>query len=75
MRKQCWLPGLDPTQPVCRNSPERALEISRRIQLHQVTLHQRQTASGLTTLTPEQLELFADLDLPKPTHSPVQSDL
>lgn len=56
-------------------SPERALEITRRIQLHQVTLHQRQTASGLTTLTSEQLELFADLDLPKPTHSAVQSDL
>jgi hypothetical protein len=32
-------------------SPERALEITRRIQLHQVTLHQRQQASGLTHLT------------------------
>ena len=36
------------------HSPERALEISRRIQLHQVTLHQRQTTSGITTLTPRQ---------------------
>lgn len=56
-------------------SPERALEITRRIQLHQVTLHQRQTASGLTTLTPEQQELFTELDLPKPTHSAVQSNV
>lgn len=54
-------------------SPERALEITRRIQLHQVTLHQRQQASGLTTLTPEQQELFADLKLPKPTSNAVQT--
>ncbi len=31
-------------------SPERALEITRRIQLHQVTLHNRHTANGLSTL-------------------------
>jgi len=47
-------------------SPERALEIVRRIQLHQVTLHQRQAASGLTTLNPEQKELFGTVNLPEP---------
>jgi transposase len=57
----------------CPHSPERALEISRRIQLHQVTLHQRQTTSGITTLTPEQQELFTDLELPKPTINAVQA--
>jgi transposase len=48
-------------------SPERLLEIARRIQFHRVTLHQNQTASGLTTLTPEQRDLFDTIDLPKPT--------
>lgn len=47
-------------------SPERVLEIMRRIQFHQVTLHQNQTASGLSTLTPEQRDLFDTIDLPKP---------
>jgi len=47
-------------------SPERALEIVRRIQFHQVTLHQRQAAAGLTTLTPEQKELFNAVNLPEP---------
>lgn len=47
-------------------SPERALEIARRIQFHQVTLHRRHTASGLTSLTPEQRQLFAAIDLPEP---------
>ena len=48
-------------------SPERVLEIMRRIQFHQVTLHQNQTASGLSTLTPEQRDLFDTIELPKPT--------
>jgi len=48
-------------------SPERVLEIMRRIQFHQVTLHQNQTASGLSTLTPEQRDLFDAIDLPKPS--------
>lgn len=47
-------------------SPERALEIARRIQFHQVTLHRQHTASGLTQLTPEQRQLFAAIDLPEP---------
>jgi len=48
-------------------SPERVLEIMRRVQFHQVTLHQNQTASGLSTLTPEQRDLFDTIDLPKPS--------
>jgi transposase len=48
-------------------SPERVLEIMRRIQFHQVTLHQNQTASGLSTLTPEQCDLFDTIDLVKPS--------
>lgn len=47
-------------------SPSRVLEITRRIQWHQVTLHRKQAASGLSTLTPEQKELFATLNLPTP---------
>ena len=47
-------------------SPEHALEIVGRIQSYQVTLHQRQTASGLTTLTPVQKELFHAVNLPEP---------
>lgn len=54
----------DPHSPY---SPERVLEIMRRIQFHQVTLHQNQTASGLSTLTPEQRDLFDAIDLPKPS--------
>jgi transposase len=38
-------------------SPERALEIARRIQFHQITLHQRQSASGLSAMTPQQKEV------------------
>jgi transposase len=48
-------------------SPERALEIVRRIQFHQVVLHRRQSATGLSTLTSEQKELFDALNLPIPT--------
>ena len=48
-------------------SPERALEVVRRIQFHQITLHQRQHASGLSAITPEQKELFATIDLPEPS--------
>ena len=48
-------------------SPERALEIARRIQHHQVTLHHRQSASGITTLSAEQQELFDTIGLPTPS--------
>lgn len=47
-------------------SPERALEIVRRIQFHQTTLHQRRSASGLSALTQEQKDLFETIDLPEP---------
>ena len=50
------------------NSPERALQIARRIQLHTVTLNQRQSASGLTTPSHEQRELFDTISLPLPAH-------
>jgi hypothetical protein len=49
------------------HSPERALEIARRIQHHQLSLHQRPWAAGFTTLSPEQQELFAAVGLPLPT--------
>jgi len=42
------------------------LEVVRRIQFHQVTLHQRQAACGLSTMTPEQKELFHAVNLPEP---------
>jgi len=48
-------------------SPERALEIARRIQYHQVTLHQRQSASGLSAMTLQQKELFETVALPEPS--------
>ena len=48
-------------------SPERALEIARRIEHHQITLHQRQSAFGVTTLSPRQQELFHNIGLPTPT--------
>lgn len=50
-----------------RLSPQRALEIARRTQYHQVTLHRQQTASVLSKLTPEQHDLFEAIDLPKPS--------
>ena len=50
-----------------RDSPERVLEIARRIQYHHVTLHRKQAASGLTALSPEQRSLFEAIDLPEPT--------
>jgi hypothetical protein len=50
------------------HSPERALEIARRIQYHQITLHRHHTAAGLSAITPEQKELFAAIQLPEPSH-------
>jgi hypothetical protein len=38
----------------------------RRIQFHQVTLHQNTTASDLATLTRDQCDLFETIELPKP---------
>ena len=50
-------------------SPERALEIARRLQMHQVTLNQRHSAAGLTTLSDQQRELFDAVDLPVPVRN------
>lgn len=50
-------------------SPERALELARRIQLHKVTLQQRKSASGLTVLSPDQKELFDTVGLPTPSQN------
>ena len=47
-------------------SPSRALEVVRQIQLHKVTLHRRHVASGLTSLSPEQRDLFETVGLPAP---------
>jgi transposase len=47
-------------------SPERLLEMMRRVQFHRVRLHQNQSACGLSKLTPEQQDLFDAIDLPKP---------
>lgn len=47
-------------------SPERMLEIVRQIQYHKVTLHQKRSVSGLSTITPEQRDLFEAVELQKP---------
>jgi hypothetical protein len=44
-----------------------ALEIARRIQHHEVPLNARPWAAGITTLSPEQQELFAAVGPPPPT--------
>ena len=48
-------------------SPERLLEIMNKIQYHQVRLHRKQTASGLSVMTPEQKDLFDVIGLPIPS--------
>ncbi len=48
-------------------SPERMLEVVRKIQYHQVRLHRKQTARGLSVITPEQKELFKEVGLPLPS--------
>ena len=49
-----------------RLSPERALSLLRRIQHHRVTLDGMQ-AAGVSSMTAEQIQLFADLGIDKPT--------
>ena len=53
-------------------SPTRCLETLRRIQHHQVALSQ-QTLTGVSTLTPQQQDLFAALNLPTPTRTRLES--
>lgn len=49
------------------HSPERALEIARRIQFHQVTLGGNTSASGLSDTAPVQRQIFEALKLELPT--------
>jgi hypothetical protein len=53
-------------------SPTRCLETLRRIQHHRVNLP-RHTLSSVTTLTPQQQDLFAALKLPEPTRTRLES--
>jgi transposase len=46
-------------------SPRTALDLLERIQRHTTNIGER-TMEGLSTITPEQLEIFDTLDLPKP---------
>ncbi len=48
-------------------SPERALEIVRQIQFHQAVFHRKQSASGLSVISPTQRDIFDTTELPKPT--------
>jgi len=48
-------------------SPERALEILRRVQHHQIKLDENKPVTGLSSITPEQTELFKALNVKKPT--------
>jgi transposase len=47
-------------------SPERALEILRRIQHHQIRLNAQEPMTGLSSITPEQTDLFKALSVRKP---------
>ena len=49
-------------------SVERAMEQLRRIQRHRVTIDE-QRLSGLTRLTPEQRQLFEDLEVATPNEA------
>ena len=50
-----------------RLSPERALSLLRRIQHHRLTLDGTQAVTGVSSMTAEQIQLFADLGIDKPT--------
>jgi transposase len=56
-------------------SPERVLEIVRRIQFHQVTIAGQGAARGVSELTAEQIELFNSLRLDTPTHDRIETAL
>ena len=51
-----------------KTSPERALEVLRSIQRHQIRLSANsEPLTGLSTMTPEQTDLFKALDIKKPS--------
>lgn len=56
-------------------SPERVLQIARRIQLHQVSLPGQGQARGLSELDPVQHEIFAALGLETPTTQTLDASL
>lgn len=56
-------------------SPERALEIARRIQFHQVTLSGNASASGLSDIEPVQRQIFEALKLELPTKDRLETTL
>jgi transposase len=56
-------------------SPERALEIARRIQFHQVTLAGNAMASGLSDIDPVQREIFDGLKLELPSKERLETTL
>ena len=47
-------------------SPDRALEVLRRIQHHRVRLNAREPVTGLSSITPEQTNRFKALSVKKP---------
>ncbi len=56
-------------------SPSRALEELSRIKLHKVTLATGKVLQGVTSITPEQSDLFAALKVRKPTTKAVNRQL
>ena len=54
-----------------KTSPERALEVLRRIQHHQVLLNEKTSMQGISSITQEQTDLFKALNVKKPasTHA------
>lgn len=52
-------------------SPERALEVLRRLQRHQVRLNGNVPMIGISSITPEQTDLFKALDVRKPASTQV----
>ena len=56
-------------------SPERALQIARRIQFHQVTLSANAKASGLSDIDPVQREIFDMLKLELPSKERLENSL
>jgi transposase len=56
-------------------SPERVLEIVRRIQFHQVNIAARGSARGISELTQEQVDLFNTLRIDTPTQERLENAL
>ena len=48
-------------------SPERALQMLRQVQRHRIHLPNDHAVTGLSSVSPAQAELFAALEVPRPT--------